>query len=258
MQKTSASALALTALTALTVSLTGCSVDEVSEGEAEHRSFALRGERLKVVSDDGRLDLVPVERRGGERDIKVTRWFKASKVSGKTRVSWKMEGGNTLRLKTRCSGFVVDCNVRHKVEIPEDVAVTARSRDGRVTAKEFRTPLAVTTNDGNVNVTRTSGPLTLSTADGNVRAEGLRSPTVSAKSRDGYLALDFARPPRSVRTHVLDGRTTLTTPKPAQGGYDVRAKAREGRVKASIPRDPSASRTIDTSTRDGNITLRYG
>lgn len=252
-------ALVLSAVSALTVSLmTGCSVDEVSDGKAEHRNFALQGERLTVVSDDSRLDLVPVERQGDGRKIEVTRWFKASKVSGKARVSWVMEGGNTLRLKTTCGGFVVDCDTRHRVEVPDDVAVRVRSEDGRVTAKDFSTPLAVTTQDGNVNISGTSGPLTLRTADGNVRAERLRSPSVSATTRDGYLALAFARAPESVRSHVRDARTTVTVPKPAEGGYAVRTKAREGRVKTSLPRDASAPRGIDAASRDGNITIGHG
>ncbi|MDJ1137405.1 DUF4097 family beta strand repeat-containing protein [Streptomyces iconiensis] len=260
MQKSrAAGALALTVAAVLTASLTsGCGVDEVSGGKAEHKSFAFKGKRLTVVSDDGRLDLVPVERRGGARDIEVTRWFRASKVSGKVRTSWKMEGGNTLRLKTTCSGIVVDCNTRHRVEVPRDVAVKAISHDGRVVAKGFSAPLAIRISDGNVNLSGVSGPLTLRAGNGNIRAERLRSPSVSADTRDGYLALAFARPPESVRTHVADGRTTVTVPKPGTGGYDVRTKSRDGRVKTSIPRDASAPRSIDASSRDGNITLRHG
>lgn len=252
---TTTAALAL-GLTVLTVAaLAGCSTEEVSDGKAEHRSFALSGKRLTVVSDDGKVELVPVragKQGGAGRKLEVTRWFKASKVKGKASVSWRMEG-DTLRLKTTCTGIIVDCDTRHRVKVPDDVAVSVRARDGNVVADGFRTPLTIRTKDGNVNVRDARAPLTISTSDGNVRAERLRSPSVSAQSRDGYLKLGFSEAPSSVRTGSRDGSTTVTAPRTP---YAVRTDVRDGSAEVSLPRDDASSRSISATSRDGDVTLR--
>ncbi|MFG3260545.1 DUF4097 family beta strand repeat-containing protein [Streptomyces sp. NPDC048172] len=252
MTKRTAAACALAVTVCAVGALSACSTEEVSDGKAEHREFALSGKRLTVVSDDSKLELVPV--KGENKGVDVTRWFKASKVKGEAKVSWSMEGGKTLRLKTKCTGFIVDCNTRHKVKVPEDVAVTVKTGAGRVVASGFRTPLSVRTKDGNVNVRDLTGPLTLSTVDGNVRAERLRSPSVTATARDGYQLLSFAKAPSSVRTDVRDGRTTVTVPK--KQTYKVTTKVSDGTAKVTVPRDAKAPRSIHATAHDGRVAVR--
>ncbi|WP_367124874.1 DUF4097 family beta strand repeat-containing protein [Streptomyces phytohabitans] len=256
MRKTTAGgALALT-LIAVLAALSGCSMQKVSDGEAEHRSFALTGRKLTVVSDDSRLELVPVDRAAdgdGKRRLDVTRWFKASKLNGKVGVSWKLEGGDTLRLKVTCTGVVVDCSARHRVEVPRDVALDVRSHDGRVVANGFSTPLSIRTGDGSVGVRGASAALRISTRDGSVRAEELRSPTVTAASHDGSLELGFREAPTSVRTESHDGSTTLTAPRTP---YRVEADAKDGSVDVSLPRADDSRRSIEAISHDGSITLR--
>ncbi|WP_344522624.1 DUF4097 family beta strand repeat-containing protein [Streptomyces albiaxialis] len=236
------------------VALSACSAEEVSDGKAEHREFALQGKNLTVVSDDSKLELVPVKADGTGRSVDVTRWFKASKVKGEAKASWSMEGGNTLRLTTKCTGFIVDCSTRHKVEVPEDVAVTVRGGDGHVVASGFRTPLSIRTHDGNVNVSDVTAPLTLRTGDGNVRAERLRSASVTATGRDGYQLLSFAEAPSSVRTDVRDGRTTVTVPK--KSAYRVTTKTADGSAKVTVPRDAKAPRRVHATAHDGRVAVR--
>ncbi|MCT2589079.1 DUF4097 domain-containing protein [Streptomyces sp. N2-109] len=259
MKKTTAAGALALGLTMITgAALSGCSTEEVSDGKAEHRSFAFTGKRLTVDSGDSKVEVVPVRtggkggKAGSERKAEVTRWFKASKVKGTAKVSWTMEG-NTLRLKTTCSGIIVDCETRHRIEVPDDTAVTVRSRDGNVVANGFRAELSIRTTDGNVNVSDARAPLTIRTTDGNVRAERLRSPSVSADTRDGYLILGFSRPPSSVRTGSHDGSTTVTAPRTP---YDISTNAKDGSVKVSLPRDKASDRAIDASSHDGDITLR--
>ena len=244
-----ATALAVTALSA-------CSAEKVSDGKAEHKQFALRGKKLTVVSDDAKLELVPAGKDSARgTSVDVTRWFEASKVAGDAKISWAMEGGHTLRLKTTCTGFIVDCSARHKVKIPADVAVTVRAGDGQVVASGFRTPLSIRTRDGNVNVSDIAAPLTLRTNDGNVRAERLRSPSLTATGRDGYQLLSFAEPPSSVRTDVRDGRSTVTVPKKA--AYHVTAKAApDGSAKVAVPRDRKSAHRIQVTAHDGRVAVR--
>ncbi|NGO71294.1 DUF4097 family beta strand repeat-containing protein [Streptomyces boncukensis] len=245
------STLALAATAVLAVS--GCT-DQVSEGKAEHRSFAFKGRSLTVVTDS-KLELVPGGSGGGSAD--VTRWFKASKVAGTAKTSWTLEGGSTLRLSSKCSGFVVDCSLRHRVKVPRDVAVTVRAQDGRViVGGGFRAPLSVRTREGNINVSGLSAPLTLKTRDGNVRAERLRSRSVRATTAEGYQLIGFSEAPSSVRTANRDGRTTVTVPKAPKTAYQVGTRTRDGSAKVAVPRAGEAGHRIDATTRDGRIALR--
>lgn len=258
MQKTTAAAaLALTVITAA-ATLSGCSMEQVSDGKAEHKSFELTGRQLTVVTGDSKLELVPVDRKAdgdgdGERQLDVTRWFKASKLNGKVGASWQMKDGNTLRLKTKCSGVLVDCSNRHRVEVPSDVTVKVRAKDGHVVANGFSTPMSIRSADGNVNVSGASAPLKIRTQDGSVRAEKLRSRSVSAETHDGGVVLGFRETPTSVRTSSHDGSTTVTTPR---APFRIKTEAKDGSVDVSLPRQESSARSIEATSHDGSITLR--
>ncbi|AXK33436.1 hypothetical protein DVA86_13005 [Streptomyces armeniacus] len=256
MTKTTAGAALALALIAVAATLSGCSMEQVSDGKAKHKSFALTGRQLTVVTGDSRLELVPVDREAdaaGTRQLDVTRWFKASKLNGKVGADWELEGGDTLRLKVTCKGLMVDCSARHRVEVPRDVAVDVRSQDGRVSASGFSTPLSIRTADGDVEVRGAGADLKLRTADGDIRAEKLRSRSVSARSQDGSLTLGFREPPTSVRTESQDGSTTVTAPRTP---YRIRTDTADGSVDVSLPRRKSSPRSIEATAQDGSITLR--
>lgn len=252
---TAAAALALTVITTA-ATLSGCSMEQVSDGKAKHKSFELTGRQLTVVTGDGKLELVPVDRKAdgdGKRQLDVTRWFKASKLNGKVGASWQLENGDTLRLKTKCSGVLVDCSNRHRVEVPRDVSVKVRAQDGQVVANGFSTPMSIRSSDGNVNVSGASAPLKIRTQDGRVRAEKLRSRSVSVATHDGYVVLGFRETPTSVRTSSHDGSTTVTTPR---APFRIETEAKDGSVDVSLPRQKSSSRSIEATSHDGDITLR--
>lgn len=235
---------------------TACAPSVEQDGTAESTSFALPGDAVTIISGGGNLELVTASARAGDNgpnELALTRWFTAEQIgAGRAEADWSMEG-DTLRLDLACSGVILECDLKHRVEIPEGVKVNVRADDGSVSAKGFAEPLDLDVSNGNINVDDTTSALTLKTVDGSIRAEGLKSKSVKAKARNGYLILDFPEAPKSVRTKSVDGNTTITAPR---GPYKIKADARDGTAKVSLPKDGDAGRSIDATSRNGSIKIR--
>ncbi|GGJ12230.1 DUF4097 family beta strand repeat-containing protein [Streptomyces brasiliensis] len=236
---------------ALLVAATGCGASAGDDKHPDHRSFALHGRTLVVDSDDSALEIVasPSAKAGS---VEVTRWFQASVVAGKDpRVTWAMKG-DRLVLRLTCSGFVADCAVRHRIEVPRGVSVQVRDGDGSVRARGFRDTLGIRTADGSVHVTESTGPLEVHTGDGSVRAE-VASARVRISSGDGSVRLRLGVVPDLVDTRSGDGSVTVALPRAA---YRVTAQSRDGAVDVSVPRDPASPHVVGARTRDGKVTVR--
>lgn len=231
-----------------------CSPKHVSAGAAEHQKFSVAEHELTVVSSTTNLELVPSKpTTGGEPgEITVTRWFTASKMVGNVRADWSMDD-DTLRLGITCSGFVTECEARHRVEVPSDVKVKVQATDGSIAASGFSAPLDLKVTNGNINVDEAGSPLTLRADDGSIRAEKLKTASVSATARNGYVILGFAKAPTTVRTDVSDGNTTIKAPRT---DYDVATKVSDGKTKVTLPKKKGADRTIDAEASNGSITIR--
>lgn len=233
-----------------------CAPSVEEDGTAESKSFALPGDAVTIVSGGSNLELVRSTNRAGDHNtnqLAVTRWFTAERVGvGRAEADWSMEG-RTLRLDLACSGVILECHLKHRIEIPDGVRVNVRADDGSVSAKGFAEPLDLDVSNGNINVDDTTSALTLKTEDGSIRAEGLRSESLKARTRNGYLILDFPEAPKSVRTKSVDGNTTIRAPR---GAYKIKTDAQDGKAKVSLPQDGDAGRTIDAASRNGSIKIR--
>ena len=149
-----------------------CAPSVKSDGTAEHKSFDLAGDALTIISDGGNLELVTSAASRGQSDpseVAVTRWFTAEQFgAGRAEASWSMKN-DTLRLKLVCFGFTLECDQKHRVEVPEGVQVDVRAEDGSVSAEGFAEPLDLEVYDGNINVDDSTSPLVLMTVDGSIR-----------------------------------------------------------------------------------------
>lgn len=234
----------------------GCGGRAEQDKHPDQREFTLRGKTLTIDSDDSALDLVPVD---GEK-VRVTRWFTARVVLGSdptTTWSWK---DDRLTLRTHCAGVVTTCSARHRVEVPRDVAVTVRDKDGSVTARDFRTALRIHADDGSVHVENSAGPLDLSGEDGSIRADRLTSRRVRVTTDDGSIQLELAKVPERVETRSRDGSTTVTLPRSGPDGasvaYRVSATAQDGHVTVDVPRDDHSPHVVSAHADDGKVTVR--
>ncbi|WP_344820757.1 hypothetical protein, partial [Actinoplanes cyaneus] len=158
------------AVVVLLATVTACGSSAEEDRSPEHRSFALRGHTLTVDADDSALEIVAGSHRAG--GIRVTQWFTGSVLVGEApRATWEMRDGNRLVLRTKCRGFLPDCDARHRIEVPHGVTVKVEDENGRVRARGFKDALDIRTRNGSVHVTDTSGPLVLHSDNDSVRGE---------------------------------------------------------------------------------------
>lgn len=264
-------ALAAPALAlALTAVATACT-QAVGDGKAEHRTFRIGDDAttLTIDADDTAVELVPVDREGGE--VEVTRWFKAEKWNGDVGTDWSVDG-DTLHFRTKCSGVVVSCDSRYRVEVPRHLAVKIDGSDGRIEARggfESRLditsgdgavevedaggPLHIDAHDGSIRIDGAAGPVDLGARDGSVRATGLTAARVTASLEDGSLHLGFTEPPDEVTAETRDGGLTVEVPK---APYQVHTDVRDGSTNVTVPRDPDSPHRIEATTGDGSLTVR--
>ncbi|MFF3335423.1 DUF4097 family beta strand repeat-containing protein [Streptomyces sp. NPDC002888] len=262
-------ALAAGAVVALVATATACGASAADDKEPEHRSFALAGRTLTVDSDDSALEIVSADSNKAGR-VEVTRWFEGSVVVGKEpKVTWSFED-DRLTLRLKCSGVVVDCAAKHRIEVPRGVAVRVEDKDGSVRARGFKDALNIRTGDGSVHVSDTSGTLELRTDDGSVRVTDssgalkvrtgdgsvradVSSRRVSTRTGDGSAHLELSAVPERVESRSGDGSVTIALP---SATYRVTTETGDGGVDVSVPRDASSSHVVSARTGDGKVTVR--
>lgn len=230
-----------------------CAVSEVSDGSPESKTFRLTGEVIDLRSDLGSLEVVPVEPAPGQdHQVRVTRWFKASKSAGQAKADWSQDGDDTIRLSAVCSGVIVDCELRHRVEVPAGVPIKITADSGNVVANDFAAALEIEVADGNINVDRASGRLKLTARDGSMRAERLTSEQVSARTGDGYVILEFDQAPKKVNTRSTNGNTTIRLP---EARYSIKTDLADAKSTIKVDKDSSSDRRISAAVTDGRLRI---
>ncbi|MFD5338855.1 DUF4097 family beta strand repeat-containing protein [Streptomyces hawaiiensis] len=253
----------------LVAGLSACGASAGDDTDPDHRSFGLQGRTLTVDSDDSALEIVASDKsRAGK--IEVTRWFQGSVVVGKEpKVTWAMRD-DRLVLRLKCSGIVVDCSAKHRIEVPRGITVKVEDGDGSVRARGFRDPLTIRTGDGSVRVSDTTGPLELRTGDGSIRVTDTSGPlrmrtsdgsiradvssrTVRTQTGDGSVRLELGVVPDRVESRSGDGSVNIALPRAT---YRVTTETGDGGVDVSVPRDETSSHVVSAHTGDGKVTVR--
>ncbi|PJE94392.1 hypothetical protein CUT44_29575 [Streptomyces carminius] len=234
---------------AVTAAAAGCA--DAGDAEPEHRTFALEKQggtdEPLVIDADGDLELVAADRA----DVKVTRWFAGYAYGGSTGAKWSLKDG-TLTLRTDCEG-PANCDIRHRVELPEGLALKIGNDNGDVTARGFRGALGVVSDNGDVRVRDSSGPLELRSDNGSVKATGVGSRRVSAKTDNGGIELALARVPDRVEARSDNGNVTVELPRAA---YRVDATSGDGDTEVAVDRERAGKRTVSAHSDNGDVTVR--
>ncbi|MFI6348790.1 DUF4097 family beta strand repeat-containing protein [Streptomyces sp. NPDC050560] len=242
-------AVAGSAVTVCALFAAGCSASASDDKHPDHKSFSLPGKTLTVDSDNSKLELVPAD----VDDVRVTRWFSGSSTLGKRPApSWKISG-DKLTLRMRCSGIVVNCSARHRIEVPRDVSVKVENDNGKVEASGFRTALTVDTDNGSVHVSDVHGTLALHSSNGGLSVKHASSRRVEASSSNGSIDLDLAVVPDSVVSRSSNGSTTITVPR---SPYHVTTESHTGGVHVDVERDDHSAHRVSATSHNGGITVR--
>ncbi|SMQ15995.1 Putative adhesin [Streptomyces sp. Ag82_O1-12] len=257
------------AVVVLVAGLSACGASAGDDTDPDHRSFGLQGRTLTVDSDDSALEIVAADGNPAGK-VEVTRWFQGSVAIGKDpKATWSLRE-DRLVLRLRCSGIVVDCSAKHRIEVPRGITVKVKVADGSVRARGFHDPLNIRTGDGSVRVQDTTGPVELRTDDGSIRVSdttgSLRMRTgdgsiradvssrdVRTHTGDGSVRLELGVVPDRVESRSGDGSVTIVVPRST---YRVTTETGDGGVDVSVPRDETSPHLVSAHTGDGKVTVR--
>ncbi|MEU8351631.1 MULTISPECIES: DUF4097 family beta strand repeat-containing protein [Streptomyces] len=229
--------------------LSGCGTAAADDDEPEHRAFPYSGKTLRIDADNTSLDLVPAD----VDEIEVTRWFDGwTAIGGDVKKVWEVEG-DTLRLGIDCQGLIDNCDSRHRVKVPRDLALTVDNDNGAVVANGFTADLDITSGNGSVRVGDPTGRLDLKSDNGRVEATGVASRDVAASSDNGRVELAFAEVPDRVDAKSDNGRVGIRLP---DGAYRVEAEADNGDVDITVPRDDRSEHHVTARSDNGGISVR--
>jgi hypothetical protein len=218
--------------------------------DGEQRTFEITGPELVVDTDSSSVTLVPVADLSGE--VRVTRWFKAARVRGRTDITWQQDG-ETLKLRVVCRGIVTSCSARHEIEVPADLPVRLTSRNGPVRADGFGAGLDLTSHNGEISVSGAAGPLTLASHNGRVTATDVTTDRVRATSHNGAIRLELATAPAEVTAKSHNGGISVQLP--GEASYQVDAEAKNGQVDVTVDQGGDAHR-VSARSHNGSITVR--
>ncbi len=228
-------------------------VDVVAHEErTEVATVAADGiDELVISTVRGEVEVVGTDRD----DIKLT--ARVSDGLRPTRYASKVVDGQ-LRVTVRCTAVAVNtwCSTTLRIEVPRRLAVTIRAVDDGATVTGIAGAVDLLSEDGSVEVRETSGPVRLHSENGAARGLGLRSTMVDASTANGAVDLMFVVPPTEVRARSENGNVEVAIP-PGDEVYKVTVDSDSGSTSAEVRTDPAATQTIDASTPNGDVTVRY-
>lgn len=240
-----AKACAAAALTAMALATpAGCTSLSAGATSQDSRDFTFSGRTLTIDARELNLTLVP----GSAGKVSVRRRLAGSAVNGSS--SWSLKNA-TLRLRTECSGLVLECESEHTVRVPKNVALKIDASGGAVRIEGLTGDVnAVLRNDGSLRVIGPKGTLRLRNHGGRIVVEDATSTDVRADtSADGTIRLGFAAAPDRVEAHA-SGSVSITLPAGPET-YRVDAAGARG-----LPSDPDSDRVIIATAADGTVSLR--
>ncbi|MGH9133066.1 MAG: hypothetical protein ACRDZZ_03955 [Ilumatobacteraceae bacterium] len=147
------------------------------------------------------------------------------------------------------------CSVDYRIEVPGDVALDIDA-DDRVEIVDVRGALTVDTDNGRIEIRGAEGPLAVSTDNGRIDASGVRSTQISAGSDNGSVEIVMAVPPDRLDATSDNGRVEVVLPDTLDT-YAVTTDTDNGTVRNEVRTDPTSPRTINLSSDNGDVTVRY-
>lgn len=216
------------------------------------------GGRVRIVGDGGDQVRVELEWREGLR---------------RPTVEARVDDGE-LVVRTECPAlFGTFCTVRATIHVPTGTAIVGTGSspvevvdvggpvdvavdDGSVRVDGAEGGVRVRTDNGSIVVADGRGPLDLQSDNGSVRTERVEADVVSAATDNGRVELDLAGVPDTVRAGSDNGSVTVLLPL-GSGPFAVVTSAGDGNVENLLDTSPTAERTIDATTDNGTISLRY-
>lgn len=167
------------------------------------------------------------------------------------------QDSGTLRLIQRCRALLgLGCEGTYTVTVPIGTEVRGRTANGAILISAVAGAVDVSTSNGEVELEELSAEIAVRTSNGPIEGRGLTSPSAEVVTSNGRVELDFDSAPDSVTVRTSNGSVEVVLPSDAPP-YAVDASTSNGQVDTDIRTDPSAEASIDVSTSNGNVAVRY-
>ncbi|MCT9087784.1 DUF4097 domain-containing protein [Streptomyces sp. ASQP_92] len=168
--------------------------------------------------------------------------------------------GDTLKLRTRCVGFVDqvfgNCQVDLDLAIPATTRLTVRSGSGETVIRDLSAPVDIRSGSGSIKLTGLAGTVSAKTGSGELRTSQLTSPYVTLNTGSGSLDATFSAAPRQVTARTGSGSVTVTVPE----GTRYRVSGSSGSGSRDIQDellDNNSDRLLKLSTGSGSVNVGY-
>lgn len=216
----------------------------------------------EVTTYSGEVRRVVLDVAGQVRIVAVD----STETTVERRSSWSLRSpqvsefvnGGTLTITARCGfGFAFGCDSDFRLQVPQDVAIEARSTADDVIVSGLSGDVVARSSAGDVEARNLSGRARLSSSAGDVRGANLRSAEVNARSSAGDVELRFDAAPTSIQADSSAGDVEIRVPEDMES-YRVDAVSRAGDVTTNVRTDPASNRTLDLRSSAGDVIVVYG
>ncbi|MGW5530880.1 DUF4097 family beta strand repeat-containing protein [Streptomyces xanthochromogenes] len=183
-------------------------------------------------------------------------------------LSWTMKrpvveqtwDGDTLKVKTRCVGFVdrylQNCQVDLALAVPAGVSLTVHGGSGEIKVHDLAGPVDLHGGSGGMKLYGLKGPVKATVGSGELQALQLTSPEASLEAGSGTVEADFATAPQHVKARTGSGSVDITVPRDTR--YRVTGHSGSGgRGIQDELVDGTSDRVIDATTGSGSVNVGY-
>jgi DUF4097 and DUF4098 domain-containing protein YvlB len=247
----------LIALAALTLAAAGCviNVDADQVVVREEREFKVdAGADLTLDTFDGSIRVeswnrpevhVEIQKRGPDREVAAALEVRTSQEGNRVRV--EAPAPKVMRESFGIGNFSGP-SVSLVVRVPENVKLTAITRDGSIVVQRVRGGVNLRSGDGSIRTEAVTGDVTAHTGDGSlsiVDADG----ALSLESGDGSIRVDGRV--HALRARTRDGSIVIEADEGSAMKDDWDVSTGDGSITFRVPQEFSAD--IDADSRDGRV-----
>jgi DUF4097 and DUF4098 domain-containing protein YvlB len=250
-------ACALVAATAIAAS--GCVInlgaDQVVVRE-EKRFTVSPGAEVTLDTFDGSIQVqswdqpevrVEIEKRGPDQETAASLEARTSQEGNRVRVE-----APAPKVSRSFGIGNVGVSVGFIVRVPQNVKLTAVTRDGSILVANVKGTTNLRSGDGSIRARDLEGDLTARTEDGSLTLENANG-RVSLESGDGSIRVDGRLDDLHVRTG--DGSITIEADEGSAMQTDWDVSTGDGSITVRVPQNFSAE--IDADSRDGRVTSDF-
>ncbi|MFE9553061.1 DUF4097 family beta strand repeat-containing protein [Streptomyces sp. NPDC006703] len=184
------------------------------------------------------------------------------------RLTWSMKrpkverqwDGDTLKVHTRCNGFVdtylQNCSIELNLTVPAGVRLKVVGGSGEIRVRDLAGPVDIQGGSGRIKVRGLKGTVKASVGSGELEAAQLASSEADLSAGSGTVDADFTVPPHRVKASAGSGAVSLTVPGPTR----YRVEGGSGSGGRSIQQDltdDNSDRVLDVSSGSGSVTVGY-